>query len=46
MGTGLIWFRKGMDDDFYDDDNKPSDPSAAGGSVLQIKWAVHTKSRE
>jgi hypothetical protein len=46
MGTGFIWFRKGVDDDFYDDDNEPSDPSAAGSSGIHIKWAGHTKSRE
>jgi len=46
MGTGFIWFRKGLDDDFCDDDNEPLDPSAAGSSGLHIKWAVHTNSRE
>lgn len=46
MGTGFFWFGKGLDDDFYDDDNEPSDPSAAGSGGLHIKWAVHTDSRE
>ena len=46
MGTGLILFRKGMEDDFYDKDNEPSDPLAAGSSGLHIKWAVHTNNRE
>jgi hypothetical protein len=46
MGTGFIGFRKGLGDDFYDDDNEPSDPSAAGNSRLHIKWAVHINSRE
>jgi len=46
MGTGFIWFRKGLDDDFYDDDNEPSVPSAAGSSGLHIKWALRTDNRE
>jgi hypothetical protein len=46
MGTGFIWFRKGSDDDSYDDDNELSDPSTEGSSGLHIKWAVHTNSTE
>jgi len=41
-----MWFRKGLHDEFYDEDNEPLDPSAAGSSGLHIKWTVRTNIRE